>query len=299
MNKNNYKVVQHELGYYYVENPPSNEDLKIYYKNKYYQEAVGAYESFYSDSEIEFLKNKQKEREYVINLFVDAENPSLLDVGCGEGWSLSYFKERGWEVQGIDYSDFGCNKFNKKCINNLIVGDIYDELKNIRAKNKIYDVIMLNHVLEHIPTPKDLILTLKELLSKNGILVISVPNDFSLIQNYALENIYIKNQFWVTLPDHLSYFNNETLGKFMNDNEFDEKMLLGDYPIDINLLNPNTNYQKDKTKGKSCYKEKIEFDNLIHKTQPVDKVVNFYKSMISVGIGRSIIGFYQKKKDAL
>jgi 2-polyprenyl-3-methyl-5-hydroxy-6-metoxy-1,4-benzoquinol methylase len=31
----------------------------------------------------------------------------LLDVGCGEGCALAFFREHGWSVKGVDFSSAG------------------------------------------------------------------------------------------------------------------------------------------------------------------------------------------------
>jgi hypothetical protein len=67
---------------------------------------------------------------------------------------------------------------------------------------------------------------------------------------------------------------------------------LADYPIDWNLLNPDSNYVKDRTKGKNCHKERIEFENLVHNLD-VDKLIALYKSLADLGLGRQITGFFK------
>ena len=33
-------------------------------------------------------------------------------------------------------------------------------------------------------------------------------NDFSILQKYLMERNHINSEFWVAIPDHVSYFNN-------------------------------------------------------------------------------------------
>ena len=48
---------------------------------------------------------------------------SLLDVGCGEGKTMSYFKEQGYEVTGTDYSKYGIEHNHPEVIDDFIQGD--------------------------------------------------------------------------------------------------------------------------------------------------------------------------------
>jgi len=291
----NTDLIKSKHGYYSVKNLPSEAELAEYYEKKYYQEAKGSYEIEYDREEVAYFFNKISERAYILEKYLGGkETVSFLDVGCGEGWALAFFKKKGWDVLGLDFSSFGCKKFNPECLDNLIVGNVYQNLNELIAKGIKFDVVWVDNVLEHVIDPDALINDFKKIISPSGILVIDVPNDFSLIQNYVFDKGYIHNKYWVVVPDHLSYFSKNSLENLLNSNGWESVICLGDYPIDWNLLNANTNYVADKTKGKSCHRERIEFENLIH-TMPMDKVVDFYRSMCDLGLGRLITGFFKIK----
>lgn len=282
-----------KYGYYSVKNIPTEKELSEYYGKKYYQEGNGSYETEYDSDEIQYFKNKIAERAFIIEQNLpDSINKNFLDIGCGEGWALGYFKEKGWNVVGLDYSSFGCKKFNPECAENLIEGDVYFNLNKLVAEDKKYSVVWLDNVLEHVTDPEFLINEIKKILEPGSILVIEVPNDFSFVQEYLLQNKNVEKRYWVITPDHLSYFNKDGLNRLLSENGYDSLEFIGDYPIDVNLMNPNTNYIQDKTKGKSCHRQRINFDNLIHK-RPVKDVVEYYKACAQLGLGRVITGFFK------
>jgi 2-polyprenyl-3-methyl-5-hydroxy-6-metoxy-1,4-benzoquinol methylase len=291
MSKDN-PLVKNKYGFYWVKERPRKEDLEKYYSEKYYQEAKGSYEIEYDQAEQDYFVNKIAQKAFVLDQHLNVAKPKLLDVGCGEGWALRYFKKKNWDVLGLDYSSFGCEKFNPECSANMIVGNVYENLDKLIAEGRKFDVVWIDNVLEHVIDPEYLINNIKNIVSPSGILVVEVPNDFSVIQDYVLRNEYIDRQFWVAIPDHLSYFNKEGLENLLHSNGWKSISILSDYPIDWSLLNPNTNYIKDKSKGKSCHRTRIEFENLVH-TLPTDKVINFYKAMADLGLGRSITGFFK------
>jgi 2-polyprenyl-3-methyl-5-hydroxy-6-metoxy-1,4-benzoquinol methylase len=288
-------VKLNQYGYYELSNKPNEKELKTYYQEKYYQESKGTYEQCYSDEDILYFENKIKEKVYLIEKFgLSKEKKSLLDIGCGEGWALNFFKKIGWEVTGVDYSDFGCAKFNPHCIENLMVGDMFEQLERLIQQNKKFDLVWLDNVLEHALDPNDLIKKSIQLLNKNALLLIEVPNDFSDLQKHLFENKFIDKEFWIAVPDHISYFNKSGLINLMHNNGFCALEVIGDYPIDINLLNEDSNYIKDKTKGKNCHRERIQFENFIHQ-QEMEKIIGFYRSMLDLGLGRQIIGLFALK----
>jgi 2-polyprenyl-3-methyl-5-hydroxy-6-metoxy-1,4-benzoquinol methylase len=290
------EVIKNRHNFYSLKNVPSVEDLQQYYKDMYYQEGKGGYETAYQESDITYFNNKMAEKAFIIDSNLDKNlTKSLLDIGCGEGWSLNFFKKKGYNVTGMDFSSFGCEKCNPDCIENMIIGDIYESIDKLIQEKKKFSVIFLLSVLEHVTDPEFLINKIEQLIDPSGIFVVEVPNDFSIIQEYALSKGYIENKFWVVAPDHISYFSKESLENLMRFNGWEPISFLADYPIDWNLLNPNTNYVKDKSKGKSCHRERIELDNLIH-TRPIEQVVNFYKSMSDLGMGRLIGGFFRPGK---
>ena len=73
------------------------------------------YAKEYPENELAFIQNKIEERELVIreNLKKAGKNPeegySLLDIGCGEGFLLKHFHDKGAHVKGIDS---GCTRWS-------------------------------------------------------------------------------------------------------------------------------------------------------------------------------------------
>lgn len=291
------KLVKTKYGYYTVENPPSESELSDYYAKKYYQEARGSYEIEYDADEINYINNKIEQRAYILDKYLQLNSSrTFLDIGCGEGWALNFFKQKGWEVLGLDYSSFGCEKFNPACMTNLIAGNVYKSITTLIEQKRKFDVVWVDNVLEHVINPEAIIQDFKKIISPNGILVVEVPNDFSILQNHVFNKGLIDNQYWVVIPDHLSYFSKVSLENLLNANGWQSITCLADYPIDWNLLNPNSNYIQKKELGKSCHRERIEFENLIH-TLPLEKVNAFYQAMGDIGLGRLITGFFSPNQN--
>ena len=283
------RLMQHPLGFWTLAEKPSAEELKDYYANKYYQQARGSYELQYSDEERVYFRAKLEQRHAVLQR-VPPQGRSMLDVGCGEGFALAYFREQGWSVKGLDFSAAGVESQNPGCRDALVVGDVFTLLGSEIAARRKYDALWLQNVLEHVLDPVAMLISLKSLLAPEGVAVITVPNDYSAVQREALSLGYIDREFWVALPDHLSYFDHQSLPAVAKGTGWECVELLGDFPIDWFLFHEGSNYVRDKTLGKAAHRARIQLENLIHR-QPMDAALEFWSAAGRLGIGRDITCF--------
>ena len=283
------KVTKNKYGFYELEKKELSEEyLKLYYQEKYYQENKGAYQNSYTEEEKVHIINTIKQKHHIINSIQDSLKGKLLDIGCGEGWVLQYFQDYGWDVTGLDYSSFGVEGNCPSMLNKVVVGNIYDNLTKLDTK---YDVIWLDNVLEHVLDPFSLLVQITNIMSEGCILMIEVPNDFSLIQQKLLEMKYIDNTFWVTPPDHISYFNREGLNNICDAAGLTKISDSASFPIDFNLLNNDTNYVRDKSKGKNVHLSRVMLENILSDISIPD-TVELYQSLAKLGLGRNIISFF-------
>lgn len=104
-------VVKNDLGFFEIYPKPNPADLKAYYKNKYWQEVKKSSPQKYSQEELNFIGAKLTQRYQIIFNNCDflqaqylssssatyEEPPTMLDVGSGEGFTLSFLRKRdGW-----------------------------------------------------------------------------------------------------------------------------------------------------------------------------------------------------------
>jgi 2-polyprenyl-3-methyl-5-hydroxy-6-metoxy-1,4-benzoquinol methylase len=197
----------------------------------------------------------------------------LLDIGCGEGWTLQYFYNQGWKIKGLDYSSFGVKQHNPAMSDYLLQGDIYETLSQLDER---FDVIWLENVLEHVLNPASLLQQIIKLMSSQSLLVITVPNDFSILQHKLMELNCIDEPFWVMPPDHISYFNREGLAQLCAAIGLKKKCDMADFPIDFNLCNIDTNYVKDSSKGRNVNLDSVTIENLLDEIS-IAKTIEIYK----------------------
>jgi 2-polyprenyl-3-methyl-5-hydroxy-6-metoxy-1,4-benzoquinol methylase len=119
------------------------------------------------------------------------KDKSILDVGCGTGKLLLTLKENGFNnLLGID-------PFLEKDIeyeNGLKI--LKKALQELTDK---FDIIMLNHSLEHIPNQLETIRAASRLLNKNGICVIRIP----VVSSFAWETY---KEYWNGIAPPMHFF---------------------------------------------------------------------------------------------
>ncbi len=126
----------------------------------------------------------------------------VLDVGCGVGGNLKTLQEQGWEVYGIEISEKAANHAR------ALVGDTIHTgtLETARFAAGTFDLVLMNHSLEHLFSPTDALRKVSSLLSDQGLLVVTVPNAGSL------EAALFKSWwFHWDPPRHLYHFDKERL----------------------------------------------------------------------------------------
>lgn len=131
----------------------------------------------------------------------------VLEIGCGAGGILDYFKEKGNTIKGIDlgaeYVTYG--KENHQL--DLEVNTL-SQLENTIAP----DVIIYSHVLEHILDVKEEIQAIKKIAKEGTVVYIEVPGVKELHKNYASNILkYLQNA-------HTYHFTLESLVNLMGVN---------------------------------------------------------------------------------
>ena len=170
----------------------------------------------------------------------------------------------------------------------IIQGDVYVSLENLKASELKFHGIFLGNILEHVLNPEALIDSIYPLLEEGGLLCITVPNDFSILQNYLIEGGEVSKPYWLAFPDHLNYFDLQSLTNLLNARELPVIDHFGDFPIEWFLVNPQSNYVSDISKGKSAHNSRVILDSMINESTNAEAKRSFWRSLSALGFGRSI-----------
>ena len=112
--------------------------------------------------------SRSKKCEKIICRMVEP-NLSVLDIGCGGGYLLKILKDR-CTVYGIDISSVSIDLLKISGID----GEIWDA-ENMDRFNKLFDVVICSHTLEHITDDIKLIKNIRRITKKYAIF--AVPNN--------------------------------------------------------------------------------------------------------------------------
>lgn len=269
--------------------------MRQYYAKEYYQRGLGSYEIKYDREEIKWIHLKNKFKQKLADLYLPSFlkcKKTLLDVGCGEGFGLKAFKEKRWKVKGVDFSSAGITQQNPKFKNRVLFGDIQKNIGYLRKKNSKFSCIMLINVLEHVINPSRLLHLLKTITEKKGIIIVTVPNDFSATQKLALKSGFVKKLFWVAPPEHLSYFNNISLKKIFYQTGWQYLGIYADFPVDWFLFHVGSNYINIKSAGNAAHRAKIKLETEIFK-KPFRDQCCLFQAFAKIGMGRNLTGIFQ------
>ena len=267
---------------------PSREELQRFYADLYYQSTQSAtYQAEYGDLD---LRHKSLRCETLLQALREAglqQGDSFLDIGAGEGFLMDAADRSGLAVTGVDYSSFGVEKFFSRLRPRLAVGEIIDQLDGFAAEGLQFAASSAINVLEHIVDPEAFLASVGAVLRPRGLLAITVPNDYSKLQALLRQEQRIDRDFWFSPPQHLQYFNADSLPRFCAANGFELVDGFSDFPIDLYLLHPGSNYVMEPANGPAAHRARLLHDLLIAE-KGVATYLRFYRALFEVGGGRNI-----------
>lgn len=100
---------------------------------------------------------------------------STLEIGSGDGLFLAAAQGAGLEATGIDICEASCDGARRSLDVDVLPGDLLHS--RLKLKDS-YDVVVMNHVLEHLLTPLHYLQRIHSLLPREGLLAIEIPQQF-------------------------------------------------------------------------------------------------------------------------
>ncbi|OGC83403.1 MAG: hypothetical protein A2W07_03265 [candidate division Zixibacteria bacterium RBG_16_43_9] len=135
----------------------------------------------------------------------------VLDVGCGRGITLYFLKKWGWDCTGTQLSrnaaEYARRTFGLKILEK--------DLLETRFEEGSFDLVILAHVLEHVPYPIAYLREINRILKKKGALILELPNAGNLFIGTFKEK-----WFGWDLPRHLYHFTPRTINQMLSQTGF-------------------------------------------------------------------------------
>ncbi|MBO0699471.1 MAG: class I SAM-dependent methyltransferase, partial [Zavarzinella sp.] len=132
----------------------------------------------------------------------------MLDVGCSAAFFLQLARERGWQVRGVEVSEFGV-KYSRT---ELGIDVFHGTLHEARFPDGAFDVAVSSHVIEHVADPRGFVREMARVVRRRGAVVTTAPTQLSS-PGYKLFGVPSGE----APPRHVSFFSPRTLARLMTD----------------------------------------------------------------------------------
>jgi len=167
-------VICEECGLVYTHPRPLNHENSGFYQNNYWRE----YKNQQTPDE-KFFKRRIPKIQPLLDELRPFLRPgmNILECGCSVGALLSCMKdivgEKG-KVIGIE-PDQKQSEYARERKGLDVRTGLIQEITPTLAQGD-FDLIVMNHVLEHTTSPTEILYSLRDLLKTNGFLILEVPN---------------------------------------------------------------------------------------------------------------------------
>ena len=201
-----YRCTRCGLGF--LDPRPSHEEIESLYGSAYFSQRYD--EGLNLDSP-EFNKRLSREKHRIKFIKTIKRFGNVLDIGSGYGYFLAACQKDGYQVNGLDFSEWASQYAVQKLGIPVTVGKISD----VAFPPQNFDVISMWHSLEHTPDPHLTLQKAKSWLKRDGILVVDVPN----YEGTDAQQRWKQWDGW-SLPYHFWHFTFQSLTQLLNKYDF-------------------------------------------------------------------------------
>jgi len=146
----------------------------------------------------------------------------MLEIGCGNGRLLHLARQDGWTVCGLELSPFLAGSVKQRLGIEVTVANFL-EYRNEGSER--YDVVVLRHVLEHLPDAKGALRSIGALLADSGCAFLEVPNVDALefrLKRWLRKTGLRRRVYPATYrPGHCNEFCRESFEYLLNETGFE------------------------------------------------------------------------------
>ena len=287
-----YRLEPHpEYGFLQIRPTPTAEEISTFYANEFYSSAYPKLNDSSLEIQLEDRDFYDAHREDICEsiqeiLGTPLKGLKLLDVGCGWGQALLYFKKKGIHCFGFDPAPEAIEYGKGQGLENLVSAG----LDRMDVFNERFDVVTLFNVLEHVAEPDKVIAEIRaDVLKPGGLIIVDVPNEFSPLQ-VAARKLHKLGEWWVVPPGHLNYFSKDTLCSLLTGIGFDIRLAESSFPLEMFLLS-GRNYVTNPALGKACHRERVAFETNLRKFGGGAVLRGIYQALAQLNVGRQVVVF--------
>jgi SAM-dependent methyltransferase len=196
---------------------PSDERLAAIYSSEYF---LGSKDRRSLENQQELKRATARLYLNVLARFMRTTNPRLLEIGCGHGDFLIEAQLRGFDVEGLEYSEHAAAEANTR-LGRAAVRVGSPEENCLPLSN--YDVIGAFDVIEHLRDPKQALAYMRMALKPEGIIAIVTPSLDSWSRS-------LLGRYWMEYKaEHLTYFSRRALMSVFDEAGFADIRFISNY----------------------------------------------------------------------
>lgn len=197
-------VVCEKCGFVFADTPATQQMYDTFYaeQSKYEDTSVssGGYTSAWDRERFKAVAS-------YLDVFV-SRDASILDIGCANGGLLLALREAGFNrLAGLDPS--------RQCVENVRSTGFDADQGGLFTGNsgsmrsQGYDCLLLSHVFEHVRDLAEAVVWLRNLLAKDGLVYIEVPDASRYAEYYKIPYYYFD-------CEHINHFDSVSLQNLLN-----------------------------------------------------------------------------------
>jgi hypothetical protein len=277
-------------GYKHLHPFPTTEELDILYKKNYHQQK---WHFPYNEVNAEFIDHQFK---YLLQNVIHRSiydkvqrNTSpqalqrMIDIGGGNNLLARYFMEFGWSSIVLEPNREAGDYLRQFDIE--VVQSMFEQMDPSRLGK--FSFINIEYVLEHVLDPLAMIVQTTILMTPESLVRICVPNDFSPGQMAWLSTSQLDPP-WISYPDHINYFNFESLSRLLQRAGLKEISRTTTFPLEFLLLS-GTDYYSDPSLRSKVNPAITGFENAWIQSGQAENLDALYEHLAKLGMGRSAI----------
>lgn len=186
--------------------------------------------------------SKNSSHHYFLKFIGD--DKEVLDIGCGEGYFASEISNQNNRITGVD------TLTNPQCFDafkHYICTDLDKSTEqpiSTLVKEQAFDRILLFDKLEHLRFGNFLLNDCKNLLKKDGLLLISIPNAANITVRFSLlMKSFCHRERGILDKTRLRFYTQATVKKFLEENGYEiVEHTMTTMPIELALGISSENY---------------------------------------------------------
>jgi 2-polyprenyl-3-methyl-5-hydroxy-6-metoxy-1,4-benzoquinol methylase len=180
--------------------PLPDESIRALYSREYFEGRV--YADYLGERDV-IRRNAGRALAELVSL---APGRRLLDVGCAAGFFLEAARDQGWQVEGVELSEYASGHARDRLGLAVRTGPVAE----LSPDAGPFDAVTLWDCIEHLSRPDVDLSLLRRRMAPGGILMLSTGNYESLLRR-------VTGRRWRLFSDstHNFFFSPATLGRLL------------------------------------------------------------------------------------